>query len=176
MAKVRGRARAQGFEFALACDIRYASREKALFSLVEAAGASIPGGGGIEWLMRLCGRSRAIEIVCSAEDYSAETGEIYGFVNRAIPDADLDTFVDNFATRIAAFDKKVLEACKKTINQRSDLPSLGDLLASNHQLYDVDYNWPKHEGAFEKVLATGLGQKCEFDLNLPYTINKMDLG
>lgn len=175
VAKVRGRARAQGFEFALTCDIRFASREKALFSLVEAAGASIPGGGGIEWLVRLCGRSRTIEIVCSAEDYSAETGEIYGFVNRAIPDAELDAFVENFATRLAGFDKKVLEACKKTINQRSDLPSLGDLLASNHQLQDVDYNWPKPEGAFEKVLAAGLGQKCEFDLDLPYTINKLNL-
>lgn len=175
VAKVRGRARAQGFEFALACDMRFASREKALFSLVEAAGASIPGGGGIEWLVRLCGRSRALEIVCSAEDYGADIGEIYGFVNRSIPDAELDSFVDNFATRIAGFDKKILEACKKTINERSDLPSPGDLLASNHQLYEVDYNWPKPEGAFEKVMAAGLGQKCDFDLNLPYSFPKLDL-
>ena len=113
VAKVRGRARAQGFEFALACDMRFASREKALFSLVEAAGASIPGGGGIEWLTRLCGRSRTLEIVCSAEDYTADIGELYGFVNRALPDAELDSFVDAFATRIAGFDKNILAACKK---------------------------------------------------------------
>lgn len=42
VAKVHGRARAQGFEFALACDMRFASREKAFFSLVEAAGAPFP--------------------------------------------------------------------------------------------------------------------------------------
>lgn len=171
VAKVRGRARAQGFEFALACDMRFASREKALFSLVEAAGASIPGGGGIEWLVRLCGRSRALEIVCSAEDYDADTGELYGFVNRSLPDAQLDAYVDAFATRIAGFDKKVLSACKKTINERADLPTLGELLASNHQLYEVDYNWPKPEGAFEQVMAAGLGRKGEFELNLPYAIN-----
>lgn len=173
VAKVRGRARAQGFEFALACDIRFASRERALFSLVEAAGASIPGGGGIEWLVRLCGRSRALEIVCSAEDYDADTGELYGFVNRALPDAKLDAFVEAFATRIASFDKAILDACKKTINERAALPSLGELLASNHQLYEVDYQWPKPEGAFEKVMAAGLGQKGEFELNLPYAINDL---
>lgn len=173
VAKMRGRARAQGFEFALACDMRFASRERALFSLVEAAGASIPGGGGIEWLVRLCGRSRALEIVCSAEDYNADTGELYGFVNRSLPDAELDAFVEAFATRIASFDKAVLAACKKTVNARSDVPSLGELLASNHQLYDVDYNWPKPEGAMEKVMGAGFGQKGEFELNLPYTITAL---
>ena len=153
--------------------MRFASREKALFSLVEAVGASIPGGGGIEWLLRLCGRSRTLEIVCSAEDYDAATGELYGFVNRALPDAELDGFVEAFATRIASFDRKVLAACKKTINERACLPNLGELLASNHQLYEVDYNWPKPEGAFEKVMAAGLGQKGDFELNLPYSINKL---
>lgn len=172
VAKVRGRARAQGFEFALACDIRFASRERALFSLVEAAGASIPGGGGIEWLVRLCGRSRALEVVCSAEDYHADTGELYGFVNRSVPDAELDSFVEAFATRIASFDKNILAACKKTVNARADVPPLGELLASNHQLYEVDYTWPKPAGALEKIMAAGLGKKGEFELNLPYFINK----
>lgn len=174
VAKVRGRALAQGFEFALACDMRFASREKAFFSLVEAAGASIPGGGGIEWLTRLCGRSRTLEIVCSAEDYDADTGELYGFINRSLPDAELDSFVEAFATRIAAFDKNIVAACKRTINARSDIPTLGELLASTHQLYEVDYAWPKPEGASEKIMAAGLGQKGEFELNLPYSINQLD--
>lgn len=174
VAKVRGRARAQGFEFALVCDMRFASREKALFSLVEAAGGSIPGGGGIEWLTRLCGRSRALEIVCGAEDYDADTGELYGFVNRSVPDAELDSFVDNFAVRISKFNKNVLAACKKTINDRSDLPTLGELLASNHQLYEVDYEWPKPGGTFEKMMAAGFGQKSEFELNLPYAFPRLE--
>lgn len=122
---------------------------------------------------RLCGRSRTLEIVCSAEDYDASTGELYGFVNRSLPDAELDSFVDAFATRIAGFDKNILAACKKTINARSDLPTLGELLASNHQLYEVDYAWPKPEGAFEKVMAAGLGQKGQFELDLPYAITTL---
>lgn len=115
----------------------------------------------------LCGRSRTLEIVCSAEDYDAATGELYGFVNRALPDAELDGFVEAFAARIASFDRKVLTACKKTINERACLPSLGELLASNHQLYEVDYNWPKPEGAFEKVMAAGLGQKGTLSSTFP---------
>lgn len=174
VAKVRGRARAQGFEFALACDMRFASREKALFSLVEAASASIPGGGGIEWLTRLCGRARTMEIVCSADDYNADIGQLYGFVNRALPDAELDEFVDDFAKRIAGFDKNIIAACKKSVNGASNIPSLGELLASNHQLYEVDYNWPKPEGAFEKIMAAGLGQKCKFELDLPQEVQKLN--
>lgn len=174
VAKVRGRARAQGFEFALACDMRFASREKALFSLVEAASSSIPGGGGIEWLTRLCGRARTMEIVCSADDYDADTGQLYGFVNRALPDAELDEYVDDFARRIAGFDKKIIAACKNSVNEASNIPSLGELLASNHQLYEVDYNWPKPEGAFEKIMAAGLGQKCKFELDLPREVLKLN--
>ena len=115
--------------------------------------------------MRLCSRSRALAIVCSAEDYDADTGELYGFVKRSVPDARLDAFVEAFATRIALFDRKVLTSCKKTINGRAYL-----LLASNRQLYEVDYNWPRPEGAFEQVMAAGLGQKGDFELNLPYAI------
>ena len=90
-----------------------------------------------------------------------------------MPDARLDAFVDAFATRIAGFDRKVLAACKKTVNERAGLPSLGELLASNHQLYEVDYNWPQPEGAFEQVMAAGLGQKGDLELNLPYAINAL---
>lgn len=173
IAKVRGRARAQGFEFALACDMRFASIEKALFSLVEIAGDSIPGGGGIEWLVRMCGRSRAMEIVCSGLDYDAKTGEIYGFINRALPDNKLDKFVDDYSKRIASFDKNILVACKKTINERSNLPPLGDLLISNHQLYDVDYLWPHPQGMLDEFIKAGFGQKNSFELDLPNNIGTL---
>lgn len=173
IAKVRGRARAQGFEFALACDMRFASKEKALFSLVEAAGESIPGGGGIEWLTRMSGRSRAIEIVCSANDYDAETAELYGFINRALPDSELNEFVDSLARRLASFNKDILGACKKTINERSNLPALGELLASNHQLFDVDYKRAHPEGMMERFIAAGFGQRGDFELDLPNRIQEL---
>jgi enoyl-CoA hydratase/carnithine racemase len=164
IAKVRGRARAQGFEFALACDMRFASRERAKFALIEVGGSSIPGGGGIEWLAALVGRSRALEIVCSANDFSADTGERYGFVNRSVPDAELDAFVDSLAARMGRFEKRALETGKKMVNARAGVPSEGDLWTSNHILRGVDL-WPEAQKAFTKMLDAGLGQDNDFELN-----------
>jgi enoyl-CoA hydratase/carnithine racemase len=164
IAKVRGRARAQGFEFALACDMRFASKERAKFALIEVGGSSIPGGGGVEWLSALVGRSRALEIVCSADDFDADIGERYGFVNRSIPDAELDLFVDALATRMSRFEKRALETGKKMVNGRVGVPSEGDLWTSNHILQGVDL-WPEAQNAFTKLLDAGLGKVGDFELN-----------
>src|SRR2546429_449930 len=86
----RGRARGGGSEFALACDIRFASREKAIFGQPEVGCGLIPGGGALERLPLLVGRARAIEIVLGSDDFNADTAERYGWINRAIPDAELD--------------------------------------------------------------------------------------
>lgn len=164
IAKVRGRARAQGFEFALACDMRFASRERAKFALIEVGGSSIPGGGGIEWLSALVGRSRTLEIVCSADDFDADTGERYGFVNRSIPDAELNSFVDALAERMGRFEKRALETGKKMVNGRAGVPSEADLWTSNHILQGVDL-WPEAAKAFTKMLDLGLGTVGDFELN-----------
>ena len=164
IAKVRGRARAQGFEFALACDMRFASKERAQFALIEVGGSSIPGGGGVEWLSALVGRSRTLEIVCSADDFDAGVGERYGFVNRSIPDAELDGFVDALAERMSRFEKRALETGKKMVNGRAGVPSEGDLWTSNHILQGVDL-WPEAAYAFTKLLDAGLGKVGDFELN-----------
>jgi len=165
IAKVRGRARAQGFEFALACDMRFASKERAKFALIEVGGSSIPGGGGVEWLSALVGRSRTLEIVCSADDFDADTGERYGFVNRSIPDAELDAFVDALAERMGRFEKRALETSKKMVNGRAGIPSEGDLWTSNHILQGVDL-WPEAQSAFPKLMAAGFGKVGDFELNM----------
>jgi enoyl-CoA hydratase/carnithine racemase len=164
IAKVRGRARAQGFEFALACDMRFASKERAKFALIEVGGSSIPGGGGVEWLSALVGRSRTLEIVCSADDFDADTGERYGFVNRALPDAELDAYVDALAERMSRFEKRALETSKKMVNARAGVPLEGDLWMSNHILQGVDL-WPEAAAAFAKMLDAGLGKVGDFELN-----------
>jgi enoyl-CoA hydratase/carnithine racemase len=84
IAKVAGRARGVGNEFVLACDLRFASKEKAVFGQPEVGVGLIPGGGASEWLPRLVGRSRAIEIILSADDFDATAAEAYGMINRAI--------------------------------------------------------------------------------------------
>ena len=96
--------------FILACDLRLASKERAIFGQPEVGVGIIPGGGAVEWLPRLVGRSRAIEIIISADDFDATTAEVYGMINRAIKDAEIDAYVQAFALRVASFDKQALTA------------------------------------------------------------------
>lgn len=174
IAKVRGRAWAQGFEFALACDMRFASKERAKFALIEVGGSSIPGGGGIEWLAALVGRSRTLEIVCSADEFDAEIGEHYGFVNRSLPDAELDAYVDALATRMSRFEKRALETGKKMVNARAGVPSEGDLWNSNHILHGVD-EWPESQKAYKKMKAAGLGKVGDFELNFAERLGNLPI-
>src|SRR5260370_33557626 len=104
IAIIRGRARGGGSEFAMACDVRFASREKAIFGQPEVGFGLIPGGGALERLSLLVGRSRAIEIVLGADDFDADMPDRYGWVNRALPESELDDFVQGFVRRVLAFD------------------------------------------------------------------------
>lgn len=107
--------RGGGNELALACDLRYASREHAIFGQPKVATGILPGGGGSERLPRLIGRDRALEAILSGYDYDADLAERHGWVTRTIPDAELDRFVDGVATRLASFDKTALAAAKARI-------------------------------------------------------------
>jgi enoyl-CoA hydratase/carnithine racemase len=103
IAKIRGRARGAGSELALACDMRFAARENAILGQIEVGVGAPPGAGGVQHLARLLGRGRAMEAILGADDFDAETAERYGWINRALPDADLDAFVARLARRIASF-------------------------------------------------------------------------
>ncbi|MFT7776508.1 enoyl-CoA hydratase/isomerase family protein [Roseateles sp.] len=126
---IRGRTRGGGNELSLAMDLRYASREQAFFAQPEVGTGILPGGGGSERLPRLIGRDRALEAILSAQDYDADTAERYGWVTRAVPDAELDRLVDAVAARLASFDKEALVAAKAQVN-RATLPPEADLRAA----------------------------------------------
>ncbi|MFJ6085006.1 enoyl-CoA hydratase/isomerase family protein [Streptomyces sp. NPDC092369] len=128
---LRGRARGIGNEFLTTLDVRFASREKAVLSQLEIGTGVIPGCGGIQRLVQLTGRARALEIVASGEDYDAETAELYGWVNRAVPDAELDAVVDRFARRLAHFDADALRAVKEVINEEAPLHDAAQLSATH---------------------------------------------
>ncbi len=129
IASIRGRTRGAGNELALACDLRYASLEKAMFGQPEVGAGLVPGGGGTERLPRAIGRDRALEAILSSSDYNAELAERWGWVTRAMPDAELDGFVDVLAARLASFDKASLATAKAMIN-RATLPPEADLVAA----------------------------------------------
>src|SRR6201981_305338 len=112
IAKIRGRTRGIGNEFVLACDMAFASRQTALFGQPETGVGLGAGGRALEWLPRLVGRSRALEIVLSGDDFDADIAERYGWVNRALNDDDIDLFVDTLVRRLASFDREVLAAAK----------------------------------------------------------------
>ena len=122
IASIRGRATGVGSELALASDMRFASREKAILSQWEVGAGLVPGGGPMARLPRLIGRGRALEVLLGADDVSGELAERYGYVNRALPDAELDGFVDALAMRIASFDKQAIAETKRLVNAAS-LPS-----------------------------------------------------
>jgi enoyl-CoA hydratase/carnithine racemase len=116
IAQVEGRARAAGSEFVLACDMRFAARESALFCQFEPAFGLLPGGGGVQHLTRLMGRARALEVMLSADDYDAELAEKYGWINRALPAGALADFVSALARRIARFPAAAHAVVKERVN------------------------------------------------------------
>jgi len=116
IAQIEGRVRAAGSEFALACDMRFAARESAIFSQFEPVFGVLPGGGAAQHLARLMGRARALEVMLSAEDYDAELAERYGWINRALPADRLSDFVRSLAHRIAGFPAAGRVAVKDRVN------------------------------------------------------------
>jgi enoyl-CoA hydratase/carnithine racemase len=163
IAKIRGRTRGIGNEFVLACDMRFASRHNALFGNPEVGVGLIPGGGALEWLPRLVGRSRALEIVLSADDFDADIAERYGWVNRALDDDDIDSFVDTVVRRLASFDREVLAAAKAQIN-RFGLPTAAELQSSNDMIFPM-LTWPSAQTRRAKLRGIGYGLPSDFELN-----------
>jgi enoyl-CoA hydratase/carnithine racemase len=124
IALIRGRATGNGSELALSCDMSFASREKAILSQWEVGVGLVAGGGPMARLPRLIGRNRALEVLLGADDIRGDMAESFGYVNRSLPDAELDGFVDALATRIASFDKWAMSNTKRLVNAASLPPDV----------------------------------------------------
>ena len=163
IAKVRGRTRGIGNEFVLACDMRFASRQNALFGNPEVGVGLIPGGGALEWLPRLAGRSRALEFVLSADDFDADIAERYGWVNRTLDDGDLDSFVDTLVRRLASFERETLGAAKAQVN-RFGMPTAAELQSSNEMIFPM-LALPDAQARRPKLRSIGYGVPSDFEMN-----------
>src|SRR5512143_4206015 len=163
IAKIRGRTRGIGNEFVLACDMRFASRQSALFGNPEIGVGLVPGGGALEWLPRLVGRSRALEIVLSGDDFDADIAERYGWVNRTLDDDDLDSFVDTLVGRLASFDRETLAVAKAQVN-RFGTPTATELQSSNDVFFST-LALPSAQARRAKVRSIGYGLPSDFELN-----------
>ncbi len=171
IAKIRGCVRGVSSEFVLACDMRFASRENMRLGQPEVAVGLHPGGGGTERLPHLVGRGRALEIVLSGNDFDGDTAERYGYVNRALPEAELDGFVDALARRIASFDQRAITAAKNLVNQVS-LPSADQLLGS-FSSFQTALTWPEAQQRILKLLARGLQKDGEFERQWPSVLGTL---
>ena len=171
IAKIRGCVRGVSSEFVLACDMRFASRENTFLGQPEVGVGVNPGGGGTERLPLLVGRGRALEIVLGANDFDGDTAERYGYINRALPDAELDGFVDALARRIASFDLRSIAAAKNLINQVS-LPYADHLLDALNT-FQTALTWRETQQRIQALLRRGLQRQDDIEKRWPSLLGNL---
>jgi enoyl-CoA hydratase/carnithine racemase len=153
IAVVEGRAGGGGSELALSCDMRFADLDGAIFNQPEVALGIIPGGSGTQRLSRLVGRSRTLEIVLGCDDVDAAQAERWGWINRALPSAELWPFVNRLAARIASFPPHAVAAAKASV-LRAEKEIEADLLAEG-EAFNGTLGGPGTRTAMERFLASG---------------------
>lgn len=171
IASIRGRATGVGSELALACDMRFASREKAILSQWEVGAGLVPGGGPMARLPRLMGRGRALEVLLGADDIHGDLAERYGYVNRSLPDAELDAFVEAIATRIASFDKQAIAETKNLVDVAS-LPSDAEI-APEWDAFLAALNRPAARDRIKALMERGFHKPGDVENRLGYHVGRL---
>ena len=171
IALIRGRATGVGSELALASDMRFASREKAILSQWEVGAGLVPGGGPMARLPRLIGRGRALEVLLGADDIRGDVAELYGYVNRALPDAELDAFVDALAMRIASFDKQAIADTKRLVNIAS-LPSDAEI-APEWKAFLAALERPAARNRIKALMERGFHKPGDVENRLGYYVGQL---
>jgi enoyl-CoA hydratase/carnithine racemase len=164
IASIRGRARAAGSEFVLACDLRFASRENALLGQFEVATGVVPGGGPMARLARLVGRGRALEVLLVADDLDGPRAEQYGYVNRVIADDQLDDEVNRIATRVARFDHDAIARTKSYVDQVT-LPPESEFPPALVDFFEL-LGRPAQQAQFARLEELGLGVDSDLERSL----------
>ena len=172
IAKIEGRCRGGGSEFALALDMRFGALGKAILAQPEISVGIIPGGGSTQRLPRLLGRSRALEVVLSGMDLKAEMAERYGYINRALPPDELGPFVEKLAYRIASFSTEVITLAKKAVLTADELPLLEGFLEEIF-LFNQSIALPSAKSLMKKFLEKG-GQTREVELDFSSLLEELD--
>jgi enoyl-CoA hydratase/carnithine racemase len=171
IALIRGRATGVGSELALACDMRFASREKAILSHFEVGAGVVPGGGPMARLPRLIGRGRALEVLLGADDIPGDLAELYGYVNRSLPDAELDPFVESLANRIASFDKQTMSETKHFVDVASLPPDFE--IAPEWDVCLASIARPATQERIKLLLERGFHQRGDVENRLGYHVGQL---
>ena len=171
IASIRGRATGVGSELALACDMRFGSREKAILSQWEVGAGVVPGGGPMARLPRLMGRGRALEVLLGADDIPGDLAELYGYVNRSLPDSDLDAFVESLATRIASFDKRAISETKRFVDVASLPPDFE--IAPEWDVCFASIMRPAAQERIKKLMERGFHKPGDVEDRLGYHVGQL---
>ena len=171
IAQIEGRVRGAGSEFVLACDMRFAARESAIFGQFEPAFGVIPGAGAAQHLTRLMGRARALEVMLSAEDYDAELAATYGWINRALPASELGEFVSSLAHRIAKFPAAGQVVVKERVNAIA-LPAVEDIRRDS-ELFLKGVRSPEYQDRMQAAMKSGF-QTRDAEMNLARLLGDLE--
>src|SRR3954453_97363 len=171
IALIRGRATGNGSELALACDMSFASREKALLSQFEVGVGVVAGGGAMGRLPRVSGGGRALEVLLSADDIRGADAERLGYVNRALPDGELDDFVDALASRIAPFDRWAIANTKRLVNEASLPPDVE--IRAGWDACMASVKRPAAQQRIKALLEHGLQQPGDTESRLGLSVGQL---
>jgi enoyl-CoA hydratase/carnithine racemase len=172
IAKIRGRATGNGSEITLACDMAFISREKGLLSQWEVGVGMVAGGGPMARLPRLIGRGRALEVLLGSDDISGDLAAAYGYVNRSLPDSELDAFVDVLATRISSFDKWAISNTKRLVNAASLPPDVE--IAAGWDACITSVGRPATQARIKGLMARGFHKPGDVETRLGYYLGQPD--
>ncbi|WP_224039715.1 enoyl-CoA hydratase/isomerase family protein [Paraburkholderia unamae] len=149
--KLEGIARGGGAEFVAAADMTFSAIGRAGLAQCEALMGITPGGGATQYLSQRMTRGRVLEVILGADLVDAKTAERYGWVNRALPVAELDAFVGRLARNIAALPEGVIAAAKKAINAAD----LRDGFRREHEMWAGLFALPAAENLIRGGLQAG---------------------
>jgi len=169
IAKIDGRIRGGGLEFALALDMRFAS-EGSLFCSPEASAGFLATGGGSTRMLMMAGPARGMEFLLSARDFTADEAERYNLINRSLPAAELDAYVDDLVSRITRLSHSVLGMHRAVLDQTT-APFVEPLFAGM-AAENVGFKIGLDTGIIAERAALQMkhGQTREVELDLPATL------
>jgi len=174
IALIRGRATGNGSEIALACDMSFASREKTRLSQWEVGVGLVAGGGPMARLPRQMGRQRALEVLLSSNDIGGDLAEAYGYVNRSLPDGELDGFVDALARRIASFDKWAIANTKRLVSAASLPPDVE--IAAGWDACMASIARPAAQGKIKALFERGFHKPGDAEDRLGFYVGQLGHG
>lgn len=133
IAQIEGRVGGGGSELAMSFDMRFGVTGKTIINQMEVPLGIIPGGSGTQRMPRLIGRHRALEVILGGVDLDAATAERWGYLNRALPAAEIGSYVEALARRIASFPAEAVRLAKRSVDA-ADL-SLAEGLVEESYLF-----------------------------------------